>query len=332
MTNRPIAFLATGRSGLGHLRRAAAIARAVRAASGAARPILLCNAEPDGLTDADRAAFQAILVVPRSAMAAALRDCGAAAAVLDTLRLPDAATLDLPMIQVLRETPAASIEGFRRGGGRPWDAVIVPNPPGHWMPPAGPGFARTVEAVGWIARRAGVRGPGAQPGGVVLATGGGGTEQSRAALYPLLDRVIALARAQLDGALYVRQALGPRAAGAALGEADEVFDPGPDLDAVFRAADLAISTAGYNSVLELASTDTPALLAAIPRSLDDQAARARLWGPRLGHALDPAQVHAAADWLVGQVARPRRRAPVDLGPDGAARAAALILGQILGRA
>ncbi len=111
----------------------------------------------------------------------------------------------------------------------------------------------------------------------------------------------------------------------ALSQADEVFDPGGELNAVFRAADVVISTAGYNSVLELASTDTPTLLAAIPRSLDDQAARVRLWGPRLGCALRPDRLGTASAWLADRIDHPRRRRPVDLGPDGAAVAAKLIL-------
>ncbi|MEZ5912487.1 MAG: glycosyltransferase [Paracoccaceae bacterium] len=141
----------------------------------------------------------------------------------------------------------------------------------------------------------------------------------------MLDRLIADTRARAGRVFPVRQALGPRAAGARLDGVDEVFDPGSGLNRVFRAADLVISTAGYNSVLELATTDTPALLMPIPRSLDDQAARARLWGPRLGHGYEPTAHGQAVHWLAGQIACPCRRAPVDLGTDGAARAAELIL-------
>ena len=94
---------------------------------------------------------------------------------------------------------------------------------------------------------------------------------------------------------------------------------------VFRRADLVISTAGYNSVLELARTDTPTLLVAIPRSLDDQLARVRHWGPLLGHGLEPGCEQEAADWLADQIARLRRRAPFDLGSGGADRAATALL-------
>jgi predicted glycosyltransferase len=326
MTTPSFAFLATGRSGLGHLRRIAAIAGAVRSLRPDARLTLVCNGAPDGLTTNELSQFTAMRQVERSEMAHALIDCGAQVGVLDTLQLPGAESLDRTLIQVLRETPVDRIAGFERGGGRPWDAVLVPNPPGHWMPAAASGFARRIEATGWIARRTGVRDSATETAGIVVATGGGGTVESRAGLYPVLDAVIATARSRLPEAFRVRQALGPRSGGAALAQADEVFDPGPNLDQIFRAADVVISTAGYNSVLELAGTDTPALLSAIPRSLDDQAARVRLWGPALGHGLDSKRIEEAVDWLAEVIERPRRRPPVDLGPDGAARAAEIIVG------
>lgn len=321
---RRIAFLGTSRSGLGHLRRIATIAARLRAAGAGLEPHLVTNARPAGLAAADLAVFGGLTVCPRDGMAAAVAAGGFEMAVVDTMKLPGIGALSCPAVLILREMPDELTEGFRRADGRPWDLVVVPNPAGHWMPRVGRGFARSIEAVGWILRPTGARAADEVSAGIVVATGGGGTEETRSVLYPVLDEVITLARARTTRPFRVRQALGPRAGGAALAEADEVFDPGGDLNAVFRAADVAISTAGYNSVLELASTDTPVLLAAIPRSLDDQAGRVRLWGPRLGHGLEPDQVEEAARWLADQVVRPRRRAPVDLGPDGAARAAELI--------
>ena len=89
---------------------------------------------------------------------------------------------------------------------------------------------------------------------------------------------------------------------------------------MFREACAVISTAGYNSVLELATTDTPTLLLPIPRSIDDQDARVRLWSPRLGPPSgDP------VPWLAETLATRRRRPPVDLGPSGEDAAAAAIL-------
>jgi len=89
---------------------------------------------------------------------------------------------------------------------------------------------------------------------------------------------------------------------------------------MFQTADAVISTAGYNSVLELATTDTPTLLLPIPRSIDDQEARVRLWSARLG----PPPGDPVA-WLADTLATRRRRAPVDLGPSGEDAAASAIL-------
>lgn len=323
--DRPFAFIGTARSGLGHIRRLATIARAVRERAPGTRIDLVTNAPADGLTGRDRTAFARTFVCSRDEMAASVAGRDYALAVLDTLRLPGIAAVTCPRVLVLRETPAHLVDSFRADDGRAWDRVVVPNPVGHWMPELSKNFARSVEAAGWITRETGVREPHEPSAGLVVATGGGGTPETRARLYPLLDAVIGKARRRADTPFVVRQAMGPRASEATLGETDETFDPGPALNAVFRAADLVVSTAGYNSVLELATTDTPALLAAIPRSLDDQAARVRRWGPLLGHGLDPNRIEAAAAWLADQIDRPRRRAPVDLGPDGAKRAAELLL-------
>ena len=323
--SRTFAFLGTARSGLGHVRRLSSIARALRERAPEARIDLIVNAQPDGLTRADRGAFARILECAREEMATAVARGGYRVAVLDTLRLPETASLACSCVLVLRETPARLVDSFRRPGGKPWDRVLVPNPERHWMPAVDRGFAHSVEATGWIARRTGTRGSSEPRAGIVVATGGGGTAETREHLYPLLDTVIRGARERASAPFVVRQVLGPRSAGAALAEADGTFDPGGALHDVFRAADLVVSTAGYNSVLEIASTDTPALLAAIPRTLDDQAERVRRWGPLVGHGLDPDRPGAAAEWLAAQIERPQRRAPVHLGPDGAARAAALLL-------
>lgn len=303
----------------------ATIARALRVRAPGVRPVLVSNAAPEGLGCEDLAVFAETLICDRSAMAARVARAGCGLAVLDTLQLPGIAALPMPTALILRQTPDHRLSDFGRDDGRPWDRVIVPNPAGHWMPQAGPEFARRVDAAGWILRPTGARGASEASSGIVVATGGGGTPQTRALLFPLLDAVIAEARAHVGHRFVVRQAIGPRAAGARLVGVDEVFDPGGDLNTVFRAADLVISTAGYNSVLELASTDTPALLATIPRSLDDQAERVRLWGPKLGFGLEPGREDEAARWLADRIAAPGRRTPVDLGQDGAARAADLLL-------
>jgi UDP-N-acetylglucosamine:LPS N-acetylglucosamine transferase len=186
--------------------------------------------------------------------------------------------------------------------------------------------ARCIVAVGWIYRSPGLReGITTANPTVLVATGGGGTSETARALYATIDAMLARVRQQTPP-FKVVQAIGPRAMGfGRLAQADRIIDPEAALDLLFRDADLVISTAGYNSVLELAVTDTPTLLVPIPRSIDDQTARARFWGPFLGAWHDENAPSVATDWLSQQIASPIRRAPVALGPSGEDRAAKAIL-------
>lgn len=319
-----IVFIGTAKSGLGHLRRLSAIAVRLKERAETAELVLMTNAVPSGLSPSELGVFSDILLSERGNMAPRLVDDRCDLAVLDTLKLPGFERYRGPAALILRETPESNLEGFRRAGKRPWDQLLVPNPPEAWHPRIPDDFARSVVHAGWILRQTGPRGD-SPSSGIVVATGGGGTAGTRAVLYPLLNRLIAKARQRLTDPVIVRQALGPRADGAALDEADEVFDPGPELNDVFRRADLVISTAGYNSVLELAGTDTPTMLVAIPRSFDDQMARARHWGALLGHGFEPGREDEAAAWLAEKIETPRRRAAIDLGSGGTDRAASALL-------
>lgn len=320
-----IAFLGTSRSGLGHLRRIANIARHVALREPGARLTLITNAEPAGLGREDMAPFRQVIVCDTSDMARVLVTTRVTLAIADTMTLPGMGAYKGRSALILRETPADRLSRFVRDDGRGWDLVLVPNTADHWTPEMPAGFSKRIDHVGWIRRPAGCRSPCEQCAGIVLATGGGGNDRTRAMLYPTLADLFDRARTLSKTGFRLRQALGPRAAGQALPGVDEVFDPGADLNRIFRAADVVISTAGYNSVLELASTDTPTLLVPIPRSLDDQTARVKLWGARLGFGMLPDQTEEAARWLADRIDLPRRRAPFDLGPDGAARAAESLL-------
>ncbi|MFZ7092218.1 hypothetical protein [Primorskyibacter sp. 2E233] len=316
-----IGFFASARSGLGHLQRVGNIASALRRQGFAGRLSLLCNADVQGLSTIAARALDNILVLERDDMATEARRICVSLAVSDMMVVPGLAKVGSRQVLILRETPDDRLGAFALGPAA-WDMVLVPNPASHWAPDLPADFAKEVVRVGWIVRQTGRRGPLDKSAGIILATGGGGTRDTRDRLYPVLSRILDRARKQVTMA--VTQALGPRAVGQALSEVDRVIDPGSGLNDVFRCADIVISTAGYNSVLELAGTDTPTLLTAIPRSYDDQQARVRHWGPLLGHGLDPEGEDAAADWLIDQVRHPRRRSPVDLGADGAAGAAAIL--------
>lgn len=327
MPGPDICFLASSKSGLGHLRRLATIARRMRDLAPERRLHLVSNARPDGLGEADVGTFATVQVMERAQMAEGPVRVGAGVAVLDTIAVPGVAALDLPLALVLREAPEAELRRFRLPGDRPWDLVVVANPRAHWMPEPTALPARSVVAAGWIYRPTGPRQrSGALVPQVLVATGGGGTAKTAAALYADIDALIGQLRKRSALPFEVVQAIGPRAQDFGnLAEADRVVAPGGALNALFPGADIVISTAGYNSVLELATTDTPCLLVPIPRSIDDQVARARLWGGLLGGWHDDSQPERSVAWLTQQLAARRRRPPVDLGPSGEDRAARAIL-------
>jgi predicted glycosyltransferase len=320
-----ICFFATSKSGLGHLRRAARIAGRLRQ-NGARGLHLISNAPPHGIPDAELSVFSSIHLRDRAAMACDLPIPGPKVMVLDTVTVPGIETLGAPLVLVLREAPDAELHRFRLPDARPWDLAIIANPQTHWMPSPTALNATKTRAVGWIYRPCGPRQGAVSPRPTVLvATGGGGTADTARTLYAQIDALLTRAR-NIAPPFDVVQAIGPRAqAFGHLAGADRIIDPGPNLNDCFRDADLVISTAGYNSVLELALTDTPALLVPIPRSIDDQAARARSWADRLGAWHDASDADQSAQWLAQQVATPQRRPPIDLGPSGEDAAARAIM-------
>lgn len=325
MAGADICFLATSKSGLGHLRRTATIARRIREIAPDRRLHLVSNARPEGISSVDMATFDTAQVVERDRMAMGL-PC-TAQVVLDTITVPRIEQVAARLTLVLREASDAQLHRFRLAHGRPWDVVIVANPQDHWMPADGSLTARAIIPVGWIYRHAGVRQQaGAKMPTVLVATGGGGTAETARKLYAEIDALLLRVRQQSATPFEVVQAIGPRAlAFGRLAGADRIIDPGARLNDQFRDADFVISTAGYNSVLELATTDTPTLLVPILRSIDDQATRARLWAQKVGCWHDAAAPDLSANWLAQEIARRRRRPPVNLGPSGEDRAAMVIL-------
>lgn len=327
-SRRTIWFCATGRTGFGHLRRCAIIAGAVRQLAAELSIGLVTNAAPLALGTIDRTTFTETEVRERADMAPWLGCQSEGPVVVDTAVLPGLADLQRPLALVLRETPQERVAQFRLSSERPWDLVLVPNPAEHWLPEVDQDFAQRIVPVGWVYREPpSPRRPPRESRRVLVATGGGGTAETAAALKAEIDAVLSRARAIASRPFSVVQAIAPRAASAGqLDQADETVEPGGALDREFASADIVISTAGYNSVLELALTTAPTLLVPIPRSIDDQWARARLWGPRLGACHDPADREASAAWLARCIDEATSRDPWDLGPSGGAAAARHILG------
>lgn len=273
------------------------------------------------------AVFASVRVAERSAMAEVLPKSGKVTLVLDTITVPGIEAMAAPLALVLREAPKEQLYRFRLAGQRPWDQVIIANPRDHWTPDAGALNASAVTPVGWIYRSTGARQtPAPVVPTVLVATGGGGTAETARAVYSDIDDLLRRVQQMTSVPFQVVQAVGPRAQSfGLLNRVDRAVDPGGRLNDLFRDADIVISTAGYNSVLELATTDTPTLLVPIPRSIDDQVARAKAWAPQLGAWHDAATPGLAAEWLSRQIAERRRRPPVDLGPSGEHLAAAAIL-------
>ncbi|PLL13603.1 hypothetical protein C0V75_09610 [Tabrizicola sp. TH137] len=325
MSANAIVFFATSKSGLGHLRRSATIARALRRAAPTRALRLVTNAPPQGLDPEDLSAFDRITVADRAAMPAA---AGPApfTAVLDTMNLPELESPATPRILVLRETPDAQLSRFQPAQ-HPWSRVLIANPANHWLPRMPEGSTQDVVSVGWIYRMAKAAGPDSRSRPrLLIATGGGGTEQTAADLYDQIGTLLTRLRHLCPLPFDAIQAIGPRAR--SFGQVpgiDAITDPGGSLNRLFHTADAVISTAGYNSVLELATTTTPTHLIPIPRSIDDQDSRVRLWSPRLAPANCLPLGLTGGDWLAHVLHHRLRRPPVDLGPSGEDRAARAIL-------
>ena len=320
-----IVFFATSKSGLGHLRRSATIARALRRAAPGRSLRLVTNAAPQGLDPEDLSAFDTITVADRAAMPAAVGP-GPFTAVLDTMNLPALEESAASRILVLRETPDTQLARFQPAH-RPWTRVLIANPADHWLPELPKGSSQDLVSVGWIYRKAVMSAPAARSRPqLLIATGGGGTARTSADLYDQIGNIMARLRQLCPIPFDAVQAIGPRAKD--FGQVpgiDHIIDPGGGLNRLFHNADAVISTAGYNSVLELATTSTPTHLIAIPRSIDDQEARIRLWSRRLSLPQGIDDDGKNADRLALALHQRLRRPPVALGPSGEDRAAEAIL-------
>ncbi len=324
---RNVIFVATGRSGLGHLRRLGNIAQALRALGWTHRRVLVTNAAPAGFDAVERLPFEEVRVAPRDDMAGSLDD--ADTVVIDTARIPGIENIDRPKCLVLRETRADRLDHFTVAGG--WDLMLIPNPADVWRPGNTP-RARRVVHCGYIYRRATPAPRGVDRGALQLlvASGGGGSgdkwNEYRSDVAGFLERL----RRRLQAPFEVLQCIGPRAgADALIDGVDRPVMPHGALPQCFAAADMVISTAGYNSVLELAQLDVPVLLSSIPTTYDLQQRRVAHWGPLLGGDLRQAGV---VDWAAATLAARRRRSPVPLGPSGAGAAAAAVASLLQGGA
>ncbi|MGB8818788.1 MAG: glycosyltransferase [Rhizobiaceae bacterium] len=322
-----IIFMATSRSGLGHIRRTASVALAVKARRPDLSIALFTNAPIGGLPEGDLAAFDETAIAERAQMTGLAGARQPQMIVADTMAPEGIARSPVTRVLILRQMPQDRLARLQLPNGAPWDLALVPNPRTHWMPELGNAFAKHIFATGWIYRKAQRRvlSPRKTPL-LLIATGGGGTAETASGVASQASEIVTLCRTLCPRPFEAVQALGPRAPEEALvAGVDRVVDPGGDLNQYLADADAVISTAGYNSVLELAVSTTPALLIPIARTLDDQAARTVEWGPRLGAAFVENGHEAAASFLARALARQSRRPEVDIGPSGADAAALRLL-------
>lgn len=325
-----ILLCATGKTGLGHLRRLINIAGELARLVPQARIGLVSNAEVAGLTPDERSWLFDVHVTERERMAETLTRLQPDLVVVDTAVVAGLSALPAPLCLILRETHQTGMGRFNLESGRSWDLVCVPNPAPHWLP-GSELRARQVEPVGWIYRLPEAL-PGQQgakfatPPVVLAASGGGGNAETANHYRREVDGVLRRAQELSRLPFEVHQVIGPRAPSTDLLQgADHRVEVGGRLNEAFARADLVISTAGYNSVLELAILSTPVLLVPISRTHDDQVARAHYWAERMGRVHLEGDTEASAQWLVAQLASRQRRQAIELPPSGARRCAEYLL-------
>jgi predicted glycosyltransferase len=290
----------------------------------------MTNAPVAGLTPEELDLFDRIDIHERADMAHFLRQAVDLPVIVDTAVIPGIEKHAGPLCLLLRETVPWRVKEFNLANGRAWDFICVPNPVYHWMPQSGSIRAKTIKATGWIVR-SNPQSPSLfaarkQPR-LLVASGGGGNAETAQWFRSTVDQVIAAAKVKCNVEFHVAQAVGPRQdQHSHLATADEFINAGARLNELFDTYDAVISTAGYNSVLELAELDVPVLLVPISRSLDDQGLRARQWATRMGHAHEDAEPEVSATWLAETLASRKRRTAVSLDPKGAENCARLIAG------
>ena len=328
-----IAFCLSSRTGLGHLRRATNIAAKVKRQAPAAVLTLITNGSPSALSRSERALFSNVVVCERDDMARHAHAAGPDIVAVDTAIIPRIELLPQPLALIVREMPAQRLAKFRLPNARPWDLVLVAAPQADWSPDPNILTARRTVNVGWIYRTPERdetmfgRSDGERI--LLLATGGGGGADNAAILAREFGQIVAGLRSQCTPPVRIVQAVGPRTPrDHVVAGVDAVVDVQSGLDRAFASADAVISTAGYNSVLELALTSTPAVLCPIARTYDDQSARVEAWAPRLGLAHANGAPGATAHWLADVLTQGRRRPPVELAPSGCATAAGYLLDEI----
>ena len=334
MPQNSIVLCVACRIALGKLRRITNIAHALRQRLPDLTLTLLADSGSESvensLTPDEIAMFQHIESARSADMATRLKSMNADVVIVDTMRVKDLHEIDARLCLILREVLSEEVAKFRLQNGREWDLVILPHPEGHWAPPSNLIGAKQVESVGWIYRsqHAGSSRDSSQRDDtrmILITTGGGSGEDRGNDAHSEIQHLMHRVRQVLTVPLRVVQVVGPRDRISRPWEGvDEITKAGPELHKLFPIADLVISAAGYNSVLELATTDVPVLLVPVPRYTDDQTKRATLWEKELGMCYSTERKEEAILWITSILEKRLRRKPADISPSGADQAAKLI--------
>lgn len=233
----------------------------------------------------------------------------------------------LGLRDVLDDPSAMAAEWSRIGGAdavrRRFDAVwvygddAVHDPLASGEIPAG--LAGLVRSTGFLAHGRPVGRDRSPEQPFVLTTVGGGSDG--------LDLALAAAGAPVPAGHHHVVVTGPQMPAedrarvrAAAGDDVRVVTSVPDALALVRRAGAVVAMGGYNSVSEVMTTSTPALIVPRVRRRREQAIRAEALARHgLLDVLDPARLDAAAigDWLAARVGDAVDRSGVDL--DGLAR-------------
>jgi predicted glycosyltransferase len=336
--NQHVVFCTSCRIALGKLRRTTNIVEALRNLNPRVRITLLANSGPKGvakgLSQRELALYDDIEFAIPNEMADRLKMMAQDLTVVGTMKIRNIHTVSSPLCLILREVIPEQLKKFRLREGRKWDLVVLPHPKGQWNPNPEIIQAKRIESVGWIYRQpatapleVGSRTDRDNPATVLVTTGGGSGEDRGNDTQSDVANLISGLRETLEEPLKVVQVIGPRDwKKNSIQGIDGIIMPGPDLHNHFHTADLVISAVGYNTVLELACTDVPALLVPVPRYTDDQQQRAELWGKKLGMNHDPSRSERSIEWMAKTLEHRQRRPAVPLGRSGAERCATLIDG------
>lgn len=319
-----VGFLVTGRTGLGHLRRVSHIARSLRVTTEQqpALPEIQCHLVTNATASSVKSVpglrhLAQVTHCEKDKMAEVAKKLQLDLCVVDTARIPGVEGVPARRCLLLREVRSSSLSRFNLPQGQ-WDLLLIPHPQEEWEPPAGTVGANRQVNLGWVAPEPPSTTPRSQKR-VVIATGGGGTLESASKVSQCVDRLIEKLRLRHSG-FSVEQIVGPTQESALCPAADTYLRE-VSLSEIAAAATLILTTAGYNSVLEVAQTETPAVLIPIQRSHDDQLRRAKFWAHRIGSRYEAAKEAEIVEWMDQVLQGKWSREPVTLCTQGATRAA-----------